>query len=76
MSVIDDILFMLRNGDWCDLKDIAQKIAVPPTKALLIFDFLAEFDFIHLNKNTKRVKLQLPLLKFMNDIQHLEYATT
>ena len=76
MSVIDDILLLLKNGEWCDLKEIAQKIAISPSKTLIILDFLAEFDFIHLNKNTEKVKLQQPIFKFMNDIQHLEYATT
>ena len=66
MSVIDDVVLLLKNGEWLELKDIAQKIVLSSAKTELVINFLAEFDFIHLNKETKKAKLQLPILKFIN----------
>jgi len=34
--------------------------------------FLGEYDFIQLNENVKRVKLQPSMLEFIEEIQRLE----
>ena len=75
MSVIDDILLLLKDGEWHDLQEIAEKVALSHTKTEVVFSFLAEYDFVQLNENTKEVKLQSPLLKFINELQRLEQKT-
>ena len=72
MSAIDEILWLLKDGEWHDLKEITKKVALPKVKAEIAFSFLGEYDFIQLNENIKRVKLQPSILKFIEEIQCLE----
>jgi DNA-binding IclR family transcriptional regulator len=75
MSAIDEILWLLKDGRWHDLEEITKKLALPKNKAELAASFLAEYDFIQLNKNDRRVKLQPSTLEFVEEIQHLEKET-
>jgi len=72
MSAIDEILCLLKDGEWHDLKEITKKVALPKFKAEMAVSFLLEYDFIQLNENIKRVKLQPSILKFIEEIQRLE----
>jgi len=72
MSAIDEILWLLKDGEWHDLKEITKKVALPKFKAEIAVNFLGEYDFIQLNENVKRVKLQPLTLKFIEEIQRLE----
>jgi len=72
MSAIDEILWVLKDGEWHDLKEITRKVALPETKAEMVISFLGEFNFIQLNGNIKRAKLQNSMLKFIEEIQRLE----
>jgi len=72
MSAIDEILWLLKDGEWHDLKEITKKVALPKYKAEMAVSFLGEYDFIQLNENIRRVKLQPLILKFIEEIQRLE----
>jgi len=72
MSAIDEILWLLKDGKWHDLKEITEKVALPESKAEIAINFLGEYNFIQLNENVKRVKLQPSMLKFIEEIQRLE----
>ena len=72
MSAIDEILCLLKDGKWHDLKEITKKVAMPKFKAEMAVNFLGEYDFIQLNENIRRVKLQPSILKFIEEIQRLE----
>jgi DNA-binding IclR family transcriptional regulator len=72
MSAIDEILCLLKDGEWHDLKEITKKVALPKSKAEIAVSFLGEYDFIQLNENIRRVKLQPLILKFIEEIQRLE----
>ena len=72
MSAIDEILCLLKDGEWHDLKEITKKVALPKSKAEMAVSFLGEYDFIQLNENIRRVKLQPLILKFIKEIQRLE----
>ncbi|MHC3128629.1 MAG: hypothetical protein IBV52_00940 [Candidatus Bathyarchaeota archaeon] len=72
MSTIDEILCLLKDGEWHDLKEITKKVALPKYKAEMAVSFLGEYDFIQLNENIRRVKLQPLILKFIEEIQRLE----
>ena len=75
MSTIDEILWLLKDGEWHDLKEIAEKAALPKVKAETVVSFLEEYDFVQLNENTKKVRLQPPLLEFIKQIQRIEQET-
>ena len=72
MSAIDEILWLLKDGEWHDLKEITEKVALPKFKAEIVVSFLGEYDFIQLNENVRRVKLQHSILEFIEEIQRLE----
>jgi hypothetical protein len=72
MSVIDEIMWLLKDGKWHKMEEITKKLALPKIKAELAVSFLAEYDFIQLNKNTGKAKLQPSTLEFVKEIQHLE----
>jgi hypothetical protein len=72
MSAIDEILWLLKDGEWHYLKEITKKVALPKTKAEMVISFLEEFNFIQLNGNIKRAKLQPSMLNFIEEIQRLE----
>ena len=72
MSAIDDILWLLKDGEWYHLKDIAEKIAVSQVKVEIAVSFLGEYNFVQLNKKGKRVRLQPAIIKFIDKIQRVE----
>jgi len=75
MSSIDNILLLLKDGEWHDLNQIAEKLPISPAKAELAVSFLAEYNFVKLTENTTKVKLQSPLFRFINELQRLEQET-
>ena len=72
MSAIDEILWLLKDGKWHKLEEITRNLALPKIKAELAVSFLAEYDFIQLNKTSRRAKLQPSTLEFVKEIQQLE----
>ena len=72
MSAIDEILWLLKDGKWHDLREITKKLALPKIKAEIAVSFLGEYNFVQLNKTDRRVKLQPSILEFLEEIQRLE----
>ena len=59
MSTIDQILLLLKDGEWHEINEIAEKVALPKSKIKIAFEFLNEYDYIQLNENKKSAKLTL-----------------
>ena len=76
MSVIDEILWLLRNGKWYNLKEIRENVALSKFKVEIAVDFLWEYNFIQLNETTRRIRLQPSILEFINKIQRIEKEET
>lgn len=72
MSAIDEILWLLKDGKWHDLKEVTEKVALPKIKTEIAVSFLREYNFILLNKKTKKVRLQPSTREFIEEIQRLE----
>lgn len=72
MSVIDEILWLLRDGEWDTLKEITENIALPKFKVEIAINFLGEYDFIQLNEKAEEIRLQPSILKFLKNIQRVE----
>jgi hypothetical protein len=72
MSVIDEILWLLRDGEWHDLKEITENVAWSKFKVKIAINFLGEYDFIQLNKKEEKIRLQPSILKFLENIQRIE----
>jgi len=76
MSVIDEILWLLRDGEWHDLKEIRENIELSKFKVEIAVNFLGEYDFIQLNTKAGRIRLQPSILDFINKIQRIEKEET
>ena len=72
LSAFDEILWLLKDGKWHDLKKIAEKCSLPESKAKMAVSFLWEYDFIELNENERKARLRPPILRFIDEIQRVE----
>ena len=72
MPQIDEILSILRNGKWHDVREICQKTQLNTVKCELLTTFLFEYNFIELNKNEGKTRLTKPLLQFLEKIEESE----
>ena len=71
MLAIDEILFLLKDGEWHHLKEIPQKFALSKTKAEMAVNFLREYDFVTLNEDTQ-FRIQPTMLKFIENTQRFD----
>jgi len=69
---IDEILDVLKNGKWHNLKEISEKTQLQGLKVELLTEFLAEYDFIELDKKEQKTRLAPPLFNFLRKIRDLE----
>jgi len=69
---IDEILDVLKNGKWHNLKMISEKTRLQELKVEMLTNFLAEYDFIELNKKEHKTRLTPPLLAFLRKVRDLE----
>lgn len=72
MTPIDEILGLLRNGEWHGVKEIADKSRLQESKVELITSFLAKYDFLEFDPKEKRVKLSPQLRLFLSKIEDLD----
>jgi len=62
---IDQVLELLEDGDWHKLNEIARKSGLQQPKLEAVVDFLAEYEFIHVDKEQQEAKLTDPVLRFL-----------
>ena len=72
MSAIDDIIGLLKDGEWHDVQEVTENVALPKSKAEMVISFLGEYDFIQQKEDTKKIRLQASMLEFIDGIQRLE----
>ena len=71
MLAIGEILLLLKDGEWHDLKEITQKLALSKNKAEMAVNFLREYDFVTLSEDAT-VRIQPTILKFIETTQRLD----
>lgn len=76
MPAIDDILDLLEDGRWHDIREAIKKSRLNESKVETILGFLANYRFITLNKKQQKVKLTPTMLKFLKEIQHFKKKNT
>ena len=69
---IDEILNILKNGKWHDLREISEKTCLHKAKVEMLTTFLAQYNFIELDAKEHRTRLTKPLFNFMKKIKELE----
>lgn len=72
MLVVDEILELLKNGEWHGLGEIADKSGLGKRKVELVANLLCEFDFLECDVKERRVKLSPQLLVFLRRVEDLE----
>jgi len=72
LLAIDEILELLKNGQWHELKEIADKTNLQGFRAELISNFLAEYDFLEFDKKEKKIRLTPQLQLFLRNIENIE----
>jgi len=70
--VTDEILQLLRDGEWHDLRDIGKKCSKPEYKVEITISFLSEYGFIEVNKKGRKTRLRPLMLEFFDEIQPFE----
>ena len=72
MPKVDDILKLLENGKWHDLKEIEKKTQLHDLDIMKITKFLAQYNFIKLDEGKQKVKLDPIMQNFLKKIQQIE----
>jgi DNA-binding IclR family transcriptional regulator len=72
MPQIDEILSILRNGKWHDIREICEKTRMNALKVELLTNFLLEYNFIELDKKESKTRLTKPLYQFLKKIEESE----
>jgi len=72
LSAIDEILELLGDGKWHDIKEAVKKSNLQEFKVEMIFAFLAEYAFVDFDKEQKKAKLSPTTLKFFREIRHID----
>mgnify|MGYP001044479011 CR=1 FL=1 len=72
MPEVDDILKLLENGKWHDLKEIGKRIQLQDLDIASVTKFLTRYSFIKLDKEGKKAKLDSFTRDFLKKIRQLE----
>jgi len=74
LSVVEEILESLEDGEWRDLDEIVEKTRISKLKVEIVTDFLEEYGFIQLDKERGRAKLTPAMLNFFNQLSRDFYS--
>jgi len=69
---IDEILNILKNGKWHDLREISEKTHLREVKVQMLTQFLAQYNFVELDEREHKTRLTKPLFNFLKKIRELE----
>jgi len=69
LQEIDEVVDLIKDGQWHTLEDIVTKATLPELKTNKILEFLADYNFIHLDSRHKKAKVTHSLMKFLKENQ-------
>lgn len=69
LEEIDEVVAIIKNGQWYTLEDIHNKAKLPKPKTNKILQFLANYSFIDFDREHKKAKLSSSLTKFLKEDQ-------
>ena len=72
MLEIEQVVDVLKDGEWHQLDEIGEKCELSEVKVEGILKFLAEYGFIKINGSGRKVKVGLSLQKFLEETQTVE----
>lgn len=69
LQEIEEVISLIKNGQWHTLEDIINKAKLPQPKTKEILQFLADHNFIDLDNEQRRTKVTMSLAKFLKEDQ-------
>ncbi len=72
MPKVEDILRLLENGKWHDLKEIGEKTQLNDLKVKSATKFLLQYEFVKLDEREQKIKLDPSMQNFLKKIRQLE----
>jgi len=72
LSEINGLLELLEDDKWHDLGQVAEKLRLHEFRVELMASFLAEYEFVSLDKEGKRIRLVPSVLRFLKKIKPIE----
>jgi len=69
---LEDILKLLEDGKWHDLKEVGKKIQLQDLEVKSLAKFLAEYNFVRLDRDGEKAKLGPPMRGFLRKIRRIE----
>ncbi len=72
MHVVNVVMDLLEDGSWHSLTDIEEKSGLHEFKLEILANFLAEYDFMELDKTARKVRLAASIVDFLKKIKHIE----
>ena len=72
LGSINGTFDLLQDGKWHELDEIAEKHGLSQRQVGMVINFLAEYDFVTLDKENQKAKLTPPAFKFITEIQQVE----
>jgi len=73
--VIDEVLGLLE-AEWCDLREISERLGLTESEVKMILSFLVKYDFARLDEDRRRAKLSPSLLEFLERVRKVEEGKT
>lgn len=72
LHVLNVIFDLLEDGKWHSLTEIEDKSGLHKFKLEIVTNFLAEYDFIELDKANGKARLAASVVDFLRKIKHIE----
>jgi len=61
MSAIDEVVELLRDGEWHNLEDVSKDLKLTPEKLQQIIQFLKSLDLIKLDEKEQKAQINTEL---------------
>jgi len=65
MTLVDEVLELLKDGKWHDIEETVKKLRLDAKVIQKITAFLAQYGFIQLDKDHRRARLSPQTIKLM-----------
>lgn len=72
METANAIFDLLEDGKWHSFTEITDKSGLHEFKLEIIANFLAEYDFVRLDKTRRKVRLAVSTIDFLKKIKQIE----
>ena len=72
MTIVDDVVWFLKDGKWHNKEEINEKMNASERKTAKALEFLRDYNFIQFSKDCKKAKLQPSTKKFIQKIMMFE----